>query len=325
MFRIRHAAKLAGINPTLLRAWERRYHIVAPQRTASGYRVYTETDVQLLQAAARMVAAGHTISEVARLPAAQLLENAAAVGVTPPSTRDSATAGAVAASPAAVASIDLAIAGALRAIEAFDRQAFEAALFSASTVGGLGPVALCDQVLLPILRGIGDEWEAGRLTVAAEHFGSGLCRAKILQCLEFVARTATGARVVCACPEGELHEGGLLAFAVHAAASGWQVIYLGPHTPFDQAMATAVSIEAALVAISLTIPRTSENLEAILAVADKARRTRPSMRILAGGHEALVQRVRLQEVGIDVADQIVVALPSSQSSSEKVRSALKQS
>jgi methanogenic corrinoid protein MtbC1 len=320
VFRIRHAAKLAGISPTLLRAWERRYHLVSPQRTASGYRVYSDHDIAVLRAAARLCAAGQTIGDVARLPATELLAAADQLGAAidvgaaePPGADPDPQ------SPSA-APIAGALTKALAAIAAFDRQAFEAALFPLTTMAGLGPVALCERVLLPLLRSIGDEWEQGRLTVAAEHFGSGLCRGKILQCLEFVARSATGPRVVCACPEDELHEGGLLAFAVRAAVDHWQVIYLGPHTPIEQAMETAVRIAADLVALSLTTPQGKAHVERLTAALAQARQRRPGLRVVAGGREALARRPQLEAAGIEVAAQIGITLSApSGSPTEKMR------
>ena len=41
-YRIKRVAHLTGINPATLRAWERRYGLVAPDRTGSGYRLYTD-------------------------------------------------------------------------------------------------------------------------------------------------------------------------------------------------------------------------------------------------------------------------------------------
>ena len=331
VFRIRHAAKLAGINPTLLRAWERRYQLVSPQRTPSGYRVYSDQDVEVLRAAARLCAAGHTISEVARLPPVQLLAAAALLGdgaptsttaANEPGASDPAASIAVdaqgAPGTAAADAIRTALGEALAAIAKFDRAGFDAALFPVTTMAGLGPVTLCDQVLLPLLHAIGDEWENGRLTVAAEHFGSSLCRGKILQCLEFVARAASGPRVVCACPENEMHEGGLLAFAVRAAVAHWQVIYLGAHTPLEQALETAGRIAADLVALSLTNPRAPAEIDRMVALVREARRARPGLRVMAGGREALARRALLEAAGIEVAGRIGVALaPSGTASPEK--------
>jgi DNA-binding transcriptional MerR regulator/methylmalonyl-CoA mutase cobalamin-binding subunit len=336
VFRIRHAAKLAGVNPTLLRAWERRYHLVSPTRTSSGYRVYSAADVEVLRAAARLVAAGHTIGEIARLPANQLTQVAARLvdpadtkeADTPPGderpkweapvTNDPATERSESEREAAV---ELALEAALEAIERFDRQQFEAALFPVTTMTGISPVGLCETVMLPLLHKIGDRWESGELTVAAEHFGSALCRAKILQCLEFVARSATGPRMVCACPENELHEGGLLAFAVRAATAQWQVIYLGAHTPMQQALDTAVRIAADLVALSLTVPRTAEQMATLVQAVAQAKAERQGLRVIAGGLEAIARRNQLEAGGVEVPVHIqdVVALPARVPRIEKTR------
>jgi MerR family transcriptional regulator, light-induced transcriptional regulator len=48
-YRIQVAAELSGGRVELIRAWERRYGVLVPRRTASGYRVYTERDVALLR------------------------------------------------------------------------------------------------------------------------------------------------------------------------------------------------------------------------------------------------------------------------------------
>jgi MerR family transcriptional regulator, light-induced transcriptional regulator len=321
VFRIRHAARLAGINPTLLRAWERRYHLVAPQRTDAGYRVYSEADIDLLKAAARLVEAGHTISEVARLPRDKLLAASQQLG---PPPEAGAHVGETSTSKQARdeeaealdsdAAIDAALAGAMRAVGAFDRAQFEAALFPLTTLAAMPPVSLCERVLLPLLGLIGDGWERGQLTVAAEHFGSALCRTKILQCLEFLARASTGPRVVCACPENELHEGGLLAFAVRAAAAHHQVIYLGPHTPLAQAIETATRIEAELVALSLIVTRAEHEMTSLLKTVREGMKRHPRLRLLAGGREALIWRADLEAAGVEVADRISVALPPSSGS-----------
>jgi methanogenic corrinoid protein MtbC1 len=318
VFRIRHAAQLAGINPTLLRAWERRYHLVAPQRTASGYRVYSEADVEVLRGAARLVAAGHAISEVARLSPPLLLAAAAKVtGADSPAGADDK--GEIDASSGDDQAVDTALAAALRAITAFDRQQFEAALFPVTTLTTLGPVAVCERVLLPLLRLIGDGWQEGQLSVAAEHFGSALCRTKILQYLEFVARRGTGPRVVCACPENELHEGGLLAFAVHAAVARWQVIYLGASTPLTSALDTAVRIAADMVALSMTVARKDEEIDELVRLIRELRQARPGLRVIAGGSEALARRQQLAAAGIEVTQSIGVALAHAARGSKKTR------
>ena len=45
MYTIKRAAELTGISVATLRAWERRYGVVHPQRSDGGYRLYGPDDV----------------------------------------------------------------------------------------------------------------------------------------------------------------------------------------------------------------------------------------------------------------------------------------
>src|SRR5512142_1560167 len=53
-----------GISAATLRAWERRYALVEPKRTASGYRLYSDRDVALLRWVRQQMDEGLTISRV---------------------------------------------------------------------------------------------------------------------------------------------------------------------------------------------------------------------------------------------------------------------
>jgi MerR family transcriptional regulator, light-induced transcriptional regulator len=67
LFPIRVVARLTGINPVTIRAWERRYQLVVPERTPGGHRLYSRGDVELLRAASRLVEQGVAISHATRL------------------------------------------------------------------------------------------------------------------------------------------------------------------------------------------------------------------------------------------------------------------
>jgi DNA-binding transcriptional MerR regulator len=56
-------ARLTGLSPHVLRAWERRYGAVRPLRTPGGTRLYRESDVARLRQLRAAVQAGHSISE----------------------------------------------------------------------------------------------------------------------------------------------------------------------------------------------------------------------------------------------------------------------
>lgn len=65
-FTIRSVCALTGVNPNTLRAWERRYGLIQPERTASGYRLYTMHDVERLRAIQDLLNAGVPAGQVAK-------------------------------------------------------------------------------------------------------------------------------------------------------------------------------------------------------------------------------------------------------------------
>ncbi|PAV71505.1 hypothetical protein WR25_16092 [Diploscapter pachys] len=64
---IGEVARLTGVNPVTLRAWERRYGLIKPQRTPKGHRLYSQDQVQRVQAALCWLERGAAISQVREL------------------------------------------------------------------------------------------------------------------------------------------------------------------------------------------------------------------------------------------------------------------
>jgi MerR family transcriptional regulator, light-induced transcriptional regulator len=289
---------MTGLAPELIRAWERRYGLIRPGRSTGQYRLYTDREVAMLRGAKALVDQGYAIGEVARLGEDRLLA-AAPIATPPPSVATATRAPAEAALAAAIEE-------ALEAIRRFDRDQVDSVLgrFAAT----LAPVDLCRQVLLPILRAIGQAWYRQQLTVAMEHFGSALVRGRILRTLELLPRAANGPRVVCACPAGELHEGALLTFAVHAAATGWNVIYLGASVPDGDLLDTVQRVQARVLALSVTMDGSVERVRQLV---DSVRLRAGSLsRVIVGGAGALVHRALLEAAGLEVAEDVNVALAS---------------
>lgn len=272
--------------------WEKRYGLLRPGRSAAGYRLYSEEDVEVLRGAAALIAMGQSIGQVANRPLHELRKAA--------KSAETDASAAMAARGAAGRSFDSVIEAALGAAKDLDRESFEAALLSVLALGTLEPVDACERVLLPLLRKIGIEWEAGRLDIASEHFASSIIRAKLLHYLDFLPRPAHGPMVVCACPGDERHELGLLGFAVHAASSGWQVLILGAGTPFGEAVSAANRRRADLLAVALTMDLSADERRQMAEALAKARATRP-LQILAGGQGAERAAEFLASIDVEVA------------------------
>ncbi|MFI8482933.1 MerR family transcriptional regulator [Pseudomonas sp. NPDC078700] len=61
---IRDVARITGVNPVTLRAWERRYGLIVPQRTAKGHRLYSEQHISQIQAILLWINRGVPVSQV---------------------------------------------------------------------------------------------------------------------------------------------------------------------------------------------------------------------------------------------------------------------
>lgn len=72
-FKMRTVSERTGISPALLRAWERRHGLLAPERTRGGHRLYSAEDLQLLARVKGLLDQGMSIGEVARLGRERLL------------------------------------------------------------------------------------------------------------------------------------------------------------------------------------------------------------------------------------------------------------
>jgi DNA-binding transcriptional MerR regulator len=71
-FNIQMAAQVSGVSTHTIRAWEKRYSALVPDRTSSGRRQYSTQDIERLSLLSQLTALGNTISQIARLPDEEL-------------------------------------------------------------------------------------------------------------------------------------------------------------------------------------------------------------------------------------------------------------
>lgn len=64
---IREVSERTGVNSVTLRAWERRYGLIKPQRTRKGHRLYCEFDVERIEEIQQWLARGVSVGQVAKL------------------------------------------------------------------------------------------------------------------------------------------------------------------------------------------------------------------------------------------------------------------
>lgn len=126
------------------------------------------------------------------------------------------------------------------AFSAFDDRAADRVLDRAVAV--LSIDALLDDVMLPVLRGLEGD------TIGQEHFASSLIRGRLLA----LARGwggGEGPLAVLACPEGEQHDLGLIAFGLALRARGWRIGFLGANMPIAAIVTAAGEMDPAVVVL----------------------------------------------------------------------------
>lgn len=210
---IRAVSKLTGISVDTLRAWERRYRVVEPERDERG-RLYSEADVARLKLLRDAVEQGHAIGRVANLASEELEGLLSRAG-----------AAAEASLPAAPADLSALQA----AVDRFDAPALRRELSRLAAV--LPARALVREVALPLLHLVGEAWHEGKLSVGQEHLVSAELRSLIGALSRLHAHPEAAPRLVLATPAGEQHELGTLVAALVASGAGFAALYLGPALP----------------------------------------------------------------------------------------------
>jgi MerR family transcriptional regulator, light-induced transcriptional regulator len=232
--RIGELSRRTGVRTDTLRAWERRYGLLRPERSAGRFRLYGPEDEQRVVRMKTLIDSGVSAAEAARLA----LESSASGAATPlPAAIDGA----------GVWALDLQAERLRLALERFDEA--EANTLLDQALAGLTVETVADHIVLPAMRAIGERWESGEVGVAQEHFATGVVRGRLLS----VARNwgaGSGPLAMLACPPGEEHDLGLVAFGVVLRARGWRITYLGPDTPIETIAETAEQLRADAIVIA---------------------------------------------------------------------------
>ena len=220
MYTIGQAAIRAGVSVPLLRAWERRYGVVRPERTASGYRLYDEASIERLRAMRELVDAGWSPAQAAR----HIEVEGVPASTTGPSRESaSATPSPTPAGGLAAAFVD--------AAAAMDEPRVESVLDELFASGSFERVV--DDRLMPALRALGEAWASGTVSVAAEHAASHAVLRRLSAAFQATGTVAVGRPVLVGLPPGSRHELGALAFATAVRRRGIGVVYLGPDVPLQ--------------------------------------------------------------------------------------------
>lgn len=242
--RIGELSRRTGVSPELLRAWERRYGLFAPDRSPGRFRLYSDSDVLRVHAMRDHLARGLSAAEAARLV-----------------VREPFLAAPTTVEPSAPA-LDEPRRSLRAALLAFDEPGANAALDE--LLASVTVASLVRDVVLPLLRELGDGWQRGEITVAQEHFASNVLRGRLLALGRGWGRGA-GPHVLLAAPPGELHDLGLVVLGLTLRDHGWRVTFLGADTPIESIADTAARVRPDVVVLASVMPARLEHVADALA------------------------------------------------------------
>ncbi len=267
--RIGELSRRTGVSVELLRAWERRYALLAPSRTAGGFRLYGDDDERRVRRMLHYLDTGISAGEAASLALKEpdILQS--------PEAADTSR-------------LQRSSAELRKALDRFEEQSAHEALDRALAEFTLDTVIL--DVVLPYLHELGERWARGDATVGQEHFASALLGGRLLG----LARgwgNGIGPVALLACVPGEEHDLGLICFGLALRARGWRITYLGANTPPSSLIETATQLRPAIVVVNVVTAPMSARAHQELETLSSSHRLALGG---AGADEALAESVGAQ-------------------------------
>lgn len=235
---------LTGINAHTLRAWERRYNFLVPERTETNIRYYTDEQLKNLLNIGILVRNGYRISKVDKMDQVEIHELVHQILTTHSEQNEDR------------------VNGLVLSMLKMDEHAFNK-IFNISVINS-GLIPTITKLIYPFLNLVGGLWTTNKIVPAQEHFISNLIRQKIVTAIDGLPFPNENAkRIILFLLEGESHELTLLLSSYIAKKMGWKVYYLGQNVPFENIKEVIPSIQPDLMMTMIITPR-SQNIPEIL-------------------------------------------------------------
>lgn len=233
-----------GLSTHVIRAWERRYRAVAPQRASNGRRLFTQSDVDRLILLRRAIQNGHSISHIAGLDRAEL------VALAKPTTQPDVPTHADSEMPAGVAPTEI-IDHSLKAVAMLDGNAFHRILRQAAAK--FSRQAMIDTIIRPVMEQVGRRWSDGSLRIVHGQMASVVVHAQLISLLRHPTGGSAGKPcLLIATPAGQCCYLGALAVAIIAQDHGWKPVFLGFSLPAEEIAAAVSILGPRMIALSIT-------------------------------------------------------------------------
>lgn len=245
-FNIQVASQLSGVASATIRAWEKRYNAVVPERGDNKHRLYSEKDIEKLALLYKLTEVGQSIGKIAHLELDELKGVYSSLMhrpydelqvVTPHHER---------------IDVEKILSSFYIALRAYKLDIISHELDKAKTI--LSPRDLCLNILVPLFHEIGHKVSRNELSIAQEHTLSAIVSFHMGQMIgqHYQKKTLKEGLILISAPEGELHEIGLLASALLCVQYGVRFIYLGANLPAKSLAEAANALRPTAILIGAT-------------------------------------------------------------------------
>ncbi|MEN9347531.1 MAG: hypothetical protein RLZZ77_1042 [Bacteroidota bacterium] len=213
-FTIKDLESFTGIKAHTIRIWEQRYGLLAPDRTDTNIRKYTDKDLKFLLNVSLLSNMGYKISQIAQMTDDQIRE-----AISRSANHDQGEHHHLHVLKIAMLN--------------YDEPLFNSII--EPHIDQFGLESTFREVLMPFLRQIGVLWQASVICPAQEHFISSLIRQKIYSRVDkmIVSEKKDAPAVILYLPELEIHELSLLMLHYIFKLRGYKSIFLGQSVPTD--------------------------------------------------------------------------------------------
>jgi DNA-binding transcriptional MerR regulator len=244
-YSISNIENLIGVKAHTIRAWEVRYNLVPPKRTATNIRYYQEDDLKSLLNIVTLNENGYKISKIAKMSKKQVADLVIQLKTDW--------------SNETVQILQLS-----NATLQYDEDAFSTIL--AGCIEEMGLVTTMDLVLYPFMKKVGMLWQTGAIDPSHEHFASNLIRDKIIVEIDKVKKPTKvdSKRFLLFLPESEMHETGLLFARYLLKNCGHETLYLGQEIPYGDLKKVIDSYEPDYTFIVLTSLNLGKDINKII-------------------------------------------------------------
>lgn len=249
-YTIKVVSERTGVRPVTLRAWERRYDLLEPDRLDNNYRLYSERDIQVIRWITHRLDDGLSISNAVREYKdlrQQAIWPEALPSILPPTPSKEPG------HPPAVYAEKL--------YEAFINHNETQAKQVTDTVQSMFDLqTIFFEIFAPCLHQIGDAWYRGEIRIATEHHASAFIRGILMNLLQAFPVYSQAPSILIGCAPEEFHEIAPLMLSVLLRREGYQVEFLGADLPVDDLVLYAGDVSPEMIILSSGFEHTARPL-----------------------------------------------------------------